>query len=312
MAAERGRARGPRLRRLRPVRPGPRRRGGGPLAADGRDLVRTGSPYAVARAGCSRATARRTASTPRTSAPGGPRLARAGPQRGRRRPWLPPTGGQRWPDEPDLGALALPPPASGRPRPLGRVPAPAGSPRTPSRATAPTWRAPRRCPRPCAGARCTRAPCWPSLTDRAGPRCSARNWRGGSSTPMSSSTSPASARAANPRMAAIARDSGPAADRRFEAWCAGRTGYPFVDAGMRRCSPRGGCTTGYGWSSRAFLVRDLHLDWTRGARCSWRACRPFSCDTPQRCRRLSRRIDCLVRRPGLAPCRNCSATSEAL
>ena len=59
---------------------------------------------------------------------------------------------------------------------------------------------------------------------------------------------PASSRRAwKASMRTFAVDDGPDADTRFRAWSEGRTGYPFVDAGMRRSWPRGGCTTGPGW-----------------------------------------------------------------
>ena len=48
----------------------------------------------------------------------------------------------------------------------------------------------------------------------------------------------------NPKFDAIAYDEGAEARHRFERWCAGRTGFPIVDAGMRQlvASPDG-CTT---------------------------------------------------------------------
>jgi deoxyribodipyrimidine photo-lyase len=37
-----------------------------------------------------------------------------------------------------------------------------------------------------------------------------------------------------PQMAALDYDEGPESDARFEAWATGRTGFPFIDAGMRQ------------------------------------------------------------------------------
>ncbi|MBB5956480.1 deoxyribodipyrimidine photo-lyase [Saccharothrix tamanrassetensis] len=57
------------------------------------------------------------------------------------------------------------------------------------------------------------------------------------------------------------------ADReRFEAWCAGRTGYPFVDAGMRQLLAEGWMHNRMRMVVASFLVKDLHLPWWWGAR----------------------------------------------
>ena len=53
---------------------------------------------------------------------------------------------------------------------------------------------------------------------------------------------------------------------RFDAWCAGRTGYPIVDAGMRQLVAEGWMHNRVRMLMASFLVKDLHLDWTRGAR----------------------------------------------
>jgi deoxyribodipyrimidine photo-lyase len=60
-------------------------------------------------------------------------------------------------------------------------------------------------------------------------------------------------------------DTGPVADARFEAWCAGRTGYPIVDAGMRQLLAEGWMHNRVRMIVASFLVKDLHLDWRRGA-----------------------------------------------
>ena len=60
-------------------------------------------------------------------------------------------------------------------------------------------------------------------------------------------------------------DSGPAADALFAAWCQGRTGYPFVDAGMRQLLVEGWMHNRVRMVVASFLVKDLHLPWWRGA-----------------------------------------------
>jgi deoxyribodipyrimidine photo-lyase len=53
---------------------------------------------------------------------------------------------------------------------------------------------------------------------------------------------------------------------RFAAWAEGRTGYPIVDAGMRQLLAEGWMHNRVRMLTASFLVKDLHLDWTRGAR----------------------------------------------
>ncbi len=60
-------------------------------------------------------------------------------------------------------------------------------------------------------------------------------------------------------------DQGPGADAKFAAWCEGRTGYPFVDAGMRQLLAEGWVHNRVRLVVASILVTDLHLDWTRGA-----------------------------------------------
>ncbi len=69
-----------------------------------------------------------------------------------------------------------------------------------------------------------------------------------------------------PRMAGMEVDEGPLADARFDAWCAGQTGFPIVDAGMRQLLAEGWMHNRVRMIVGSFLVKDLHLDWTRGAR----------------------------------------------
>jgi deoxyribodipyrimidine photo-lyase len=56
------------------------------------------------------------------------------------------------------------------------------------------------------------------------------------------------------------------AEKRFEAWKAGRTGFPIVDAGMRQLSATGYMHNRVRMITASFLVKDLHLPWQWGAR----------------------------------------------
>jgi deoxyribodipyrimidine photo-lyase len=50
----------------------------------------------------------------------------------------------------------------------------------------------------------------------------------------------------------------------FVAWCAGRTGYPIVDAGMRQLALSGWMHNRARMVVASFLVKDLLVDWRRG------------------------------------------------
>jgi deoxyribodipyrimidine photo-lyase len=52
----------------------------------------------------------------------------------------------------------------------------------------------------------------------------------------------------------------------FDAWREGRTGFPVVDAGMRQLRASGWMHNRVRMIVASFLVKDLHLHWTRGAR----------------------------------------------
>jgi deoxyribodipyrimidine photo-lyase len=67
-------------------------------------------------------------------------------------------------------------------------------------------------------------------------------------------------------MAALRVDSGRDADELFVAWTAGRTGYPLVDAGMRQLLGEAWMHNRVRMVTASFLVKDLHIDWRRGAR----------------------------------------------
>jgi deoxyribodipyrimidine photo-lyase len=70
----------------------------------------------------------------------------------------------------------------------------------------------------------------------------------------------------DPRMRAMEYDTGPEADALFAAWAEGRTGYPIVDAGMRQLRGEAYVHNRVRMIVASFLVKDLHLDWRRGAR----------------------------------------------
>jgi deoxyribodipyrimidine photo-lyase len=67
----------------------------------------------------------------------------------------------------------------------------------------------------------------------------------------------------NPALAAMAYDEPGDA---FEAWKAGRTGFPIVDAGMRQLMGEGWMHNRVRMIVASFLVKDLHVEWQHGAR----------------------------------------------
>jgi len=69
-----------------------------------------------------------------------------------------------------------------------------------------------------------------------------------------------------PKMNAMPVDTDARAKERFAAWCAGRTGYPIVDAGMRQLLATGWMHNRVRMIVASFLVKDLHLPWQWGAR----------------------------------------------
>ena len=54
--------------------------------------------------------------------------------------------------------------------------------------------------------------------------------------------------------------------KQFEAWCEGKTGYPFVDAAMRQLIVEGWMHNRTRMVVASFLVKDLHLEWQIGER----------------------------------------------
>jgi len=76
----------------------------------------------------------------------------------------------------------------------------------------------------------------------------------------------AAQRAFRPEYDRIAWAQGADADAAFEAWCAGRTGYPLVDAAMRQLAHSGYMHNRLRMVTASFLVKDLGIDWRRGER----------------------------------------------
>ena len=68
------------------------------------------------------------------------------------------------------------------------------------------------------------------------------------------------------KMDAIVVDTDEAARARFAVFCAGRTGYPIVDAGIRQMLRTGWMHNRVRMIVASFLVKDLHLPWQWGAR----------------------------------------------
>ena len=60
--------------------------------------------------------------------------------------------------------------------------------------------------------------------------------------------------------------SGAEADRRFDRWKQGMTGFPIVDAGMRQLGTTGWMHNRLRMIVANFLVKDLQVDWRRGER----------------------------------------------
>jgi deoxyribodipyrimidine photo-lyase len=71
-----------------------------------------------------------------------------------------------------------------------------------------------------------------------------------------------------PEYAAMRYDSvtSAAGRERLQAWQEGRTGYPFVDAGMRQLRAEGWVHNRVRMVVASFLVKDLHVEWQHGAR----------------------------------------------
>ncbi|MGX7677812.1 cryptochrome/photolyase family protein [Jatrophihabitans sp. DSM 45814] len=70
----------------------------------------------------------------------------------------------------------------------------------------------------------------------------------------------------HPRLKGLPYCSGKPATDRFAAWAAGQTGYPIVDAGMRQLRAEGWMHNRVRMIVASFLIKDLRLEWTLGAR----------------------------------------------
>jgi deoxyribodipyrimidine photo-lyase len=68
-------------------------------------------------------------------------------------------------------------------------------------------------------------------------------------------------RAFRPELDAIEWTGG---EQELEAWKAGRTGFPLVDAGMRQLAATGWMHNRARLVAASFLAKDLHVDWRRG------------------------------------------------
>jgi len=68
------------------------------------------------------------------------------------------------------------------------------------------------------------------------------------------------------KLDAMVVDSGDEAQRKFERWATGTTGFPIVDAGMRQLLHSGWMHNRVRMLVASFLVKDLHLPWQWGAR----------------------------------------------
>ena len=69
-----------------------------------------------------------------------------------------------------------------------------------------------------------------------------------------------------PAFDAVAWETGEPAQVLFAAWCAGRTGYPLVDAAMVQLNTTGFMHNRLRMVTASFLVKDLGIDWRWGER----------------------------------------------
>jgi deoxyribodipyrimidine photo-lyase len=70
----------------------------------------------------------------------------------------------------------------------------------------------------------------------------------------------------NPQLQGMGYDAGPHAEELVRAWETGRTGFPIVDAGMRQLLGEAYVHNRVRMIVASFLVKDLHQEWTRGAK----------------------------------------------
>ncbi|MFZ6723960.1 cryptochrome/photolyase family protein [Undibacterium sp. MH2W] len=67
-----------------------------------------------------------------------------------------------------------------------------------------------------------------------------------------------------PAYDAIQWEDGDVADKYFNAWCEGKTGYPLVDAAMLQLNQTGYMHNRLRMVTACFLIKDLGIDWRRG------------------------------------------------
>ena len=70
----------------------------------------------------------------------------------------------------------------------------------------------------------------------------------------------------HPQLQQLPYASGRLLEERLRAWQRGETGYPLVDAGMRQLLVEGWLPNRVRMIVASFLVKDLHVEWTHGAR----------------------------------------------
>ena len=73
-------------------------------------------------------------------------------------------------------------------------------------------------------------------------------------------------RSFKPAFDAVEWEAGEEAEALFAAWCAGRTGYPLVDAAMAQLNRTGFMHNRLRMVTASFLVKDLGIDWRWGER----------------------------------------------
>ncbi len=71
-------------------------------------------------------------------------------------------------------------------------------------------------------------------------------------------------RSFKPEFDRIRWEEGAHAEKLFDAWCSGQTGYPLVDAAMRQLNDTGYMHNRLRMLTASFLVKDLGIDWRRG------------------------------------------------
>jgi deoxyribodipyrimidine photo-lyase len=70
----------------------------------------------------------------------------------------------------------------------------------------------------------------------------------------------------HPQLQRLPYATGRTFEARLGAWQRGETGYPIVDAGMRQLLVEGWLPNRVRMIVASFLVKDLHVEWTHGAR----------------------------------------------